>query len=155
MNNKTLKNFKILLKVSGLFNMTVAFLFIFPFTYEYYIEFFNIVNESFYLGGSLITIPTDTFHSLFINTAGIDLVLIGSFVLLASIDPLSKISKSIIIFNGAGRFLFSIIIVYYTITKGMIGIFVVIGMIDIIITSGFIFYLNKLSKQYNINCGVK
>ena len=145
MNTKTVNHFKQLLRFSGLFNIILAFSFIIPHAYEYYLEFFNQVNGFLKLGGNNISIPTDSFHALFIHTAGIDLVLIGSFVLMASIDPLNKISRLIIIFNGIGRGLFFIIVTYYALTQGLIGIFTVVGVIDIIITSSFLYYLKKTS----------
>jgi hypothetical protein len=140
----TLRNFKRLLVVSGAFNIIAAFLFIFPFTYKYYINFFNRFNDVLELGGKKITIPTDIFHALFINTAGIDLVLIGIIVLLVSKDPMNKINRKIILFNGLGRTLFALIITYYALVNELIRIFVAIGFIDVVITIGFIYYLCKL-----------
>lgn len=142
----TLRNFKRLLVGSGMFNIIGAVLLIFPFTYSHYLHFFNKLNSSLGLGGKDISIPTDPFHALFIHTAGIDLVLIGAIILLVSSNPMAKTNRKIILFNGLGRTLFAIIIAYYAIVKGLIGIFVVIGVIDFAITLGFIYYLHKLSK---------
>ena len=99
------------------------------------------------LGGNNITIPSDPFHILFIHTAGIDLVLIGIFVLLASIDPLGKVERLIILINGIGRLLFFCITSYYFITKDLIGIFAIIGVIDFFITSAFLYYLYKTKNS--------
>lgn len=49
------------------------------------------------LGGNSISIPSDIFHTLFINTAGIGLVLIGVIVLAVSSDPLSRTNRLIIL----------------------------------------------------------
>jgi len=147
MNKKTLTHFRNLLRFSGLFNIILAFPFIIPGLYEYYLEFYNALNDLLMLGGNHITIPTDPFHALFIHTAGIDLVLIGSFVLWASRNPMDKSSRFIILFNGIGRSLFFIIVMYYGIIQGLIGIFVVIGIIDIFITSAFIYYLLKTKSS--------
>ena len=143
MKPKTLIHFRNLLKFSGLFNIVLAFSFMIPGAYEYYLELYNTLNSILMLGGNDISIPTDAFHILFIHTAGIDLVLIGSFVLYASKDPLSKSSRFIILMNGIGRSLFFLLVMYYGISMGLIGIFVAIGIIDIFITSAFIYYLNK------------
>lgn len=147
MNDKTFIHFRNLLRFSGIFNIILAFPFIIPHFYEYYLEFYNWLNSSLMLGGNSITIPTDSFHVLFIHTAGIDLVLIGSFVLWASRDPYKDSSRFIIWMNGAGRFLFFILVTYYTVMRGLIGIFFMIGVIDLFITSAFIYYLNKTKSK--------
>lgn len=98
------------------------------------------------LGGNSISIPSDIFHTLFINTAGIDLVLIGVIVLAVSSDPLSRTNRLIILCNGIGRSVFAVIIGYYAVCLGLIGVFVIIGGIDFLITLGFIYYLLRTKK---------
>lgn len=140
---KSVIHFRRLLRFSGLFNITAAFLFIIPHVYESYLVFYNHFNTMLGLGGKDITIPTDFFHILFINTAGIDLVLIGVIVLLVSKDPLNKTNRLIILANGIGRSFFAMIIGYYSFTEDLIQIFVAIGILDFLITLGFLYYLNK------------
>lgn len=145
----TIIQFKRLLKFSGIFNIAGAFMFIIPHAYEAYLSFFNHLNNLVGLGGKNISIPTDIFHTLFINTAGIDLVLIGSIILLVSRNPLDKINRSIILANGIGRTVFAIIITYYAVNNGLIQILVVIGLIDFFITVGFIYYLYTTKNIIN------
>lgn len=140
---RVVTQFKSLLRFSGVFNITVASMFIFPKLYEYYLLLFNWVNCIIGLGGKDLSIPNDPFHALFINTAGIDLVLIGCIILITSANPLHVISRRIILANGIGRFLFTLFVCYYAIANGLMGIFVVFGIIDFIITSGFIYFLMK------------
>lgn len=145
--------FKRLLRFSGAFNIIGAFLLIVPKIYESYLLFYNNLNALFGLGGNNITIPSDIFHTLFINTAGIDLVLIGVIVLIVSKNPLNKTNRLIILCNGIGRSVFALIIGYYAIRYGLIRIFVFIGIIDFIITLGFIYYLfrtKELAKKYTL-----
>lgn len=144
--SKIVKQFRRLLLFSGIFNISAATLFIFPIVFEYYLEFFNWLNDLLYLGGGHISKPLDSFHALFINTAGIDLVLIGSIVLLTASNPLNRTNRKIILLNGIGRTLFAFIIGYYAIYRDLIGIFVVIGIIDVIITVGFLYFLRKTKK---------
>lgn len=145
----TIIQFKRLLKFSGIFNIVGAFMFIIPHAYEAYLSFFNQLNTLIGLGGKNISIPTDIFHTLFINTAGIDLVLIGSIILLVSRNPLDRVNRSIILANGIGRSIFAVIITYYAINNGLIQILVVIGAIDFFITVGFIYYLYKTRNVTN------
>ena len=121
-------------------------LFIVPTIYESYLLFWNNLNTSLGLGGSNITIPSDIFHTLFINTAGIDLVLIGVIVLIVSSNPLNKTNRLIILCNGIGRSVFALIIGYYAIRYGLIRIFVFIGVLDFLITIGFLYYLFRTKE---------
>lgn len=143
---RSVVHFKRFLRFSGLFNITAAFLFMIPHIYAPYLAFFNRLNALLGLGGRDITLPTDIFHTLFINTAGIDLVLIGAIVLIVSKNPLSTTSRQIILANGIGRSLFTVIIGYYAVTESLIGIFVVIGAIDLCITLVFLYYLYKTKR---------
>lgn len=145
--------FKRLLRFSGAFNIIGAFLLIVPKIYESYLLFYNNLNAFFGLGGNNISIPSDIFHTLFINTAGIDLVLIGVIVLIVSKNPLNKTNRLIILCNGIGRSVFALIIGYYAIRYGLIRFFVFIGIIDFIITLGFLYYLfrtKELAKKYTL-----
>ena len=139
--------FKRFLKFSGLFNITAAFLFMIPSVYKYYFDFYNYLNEILGLGGEVITHPSDPFHALLINTAGIDLVLIGSIILLVSNNPLNKTNRKIIIANGIGRLLFFILIAYYSIYHDLIRIFIPFGVIDLFITLAFFYFLHKTKKH--------
>ena len=145
MTNRVIQ-FKRLLRFSGTFNIVVACLFIVPTIYESYLLFWNNLNTSLGLGGSNITIPSDIFHTLFINTAGIDLVLIGVIVLIVSSNPLNKTNRLIILCNGIGRSVFALIIGYYAIRYGLIRIFVFIGVLDFLITIGFLYYLFRTKE---------
>lgn len=141
MNNKTLNQFRYLLKFSGVFNILSAALLIFPFTYEHYLLFFNRINSALELGGRAVTLPANPMHSVLINTAGIDLVLIGAIVLAVSNKPFNN--RSIILFNGLGRLLFATVITYYVIAENVIRIIIIFGLIDVIISFGFLYYLYK------------
>ena len=139
--------FKRLLRFSGFFNITAAFLFMLPSIYKYYFDFYNYLNELLGLGGKLITHPSDPLHILLINTAGIDLVLIGSIILLVSKNPLNETNRKIIIANGIGRLLFFILIMYYSIFHDLIRVFIPLGVIDLFITIAFFYFLHKTAKK--------
>lgn len=141
MNDKSLKQFKNLLRFSGIFNIVSAFLLIIPVVYEYYLLFFNDVNAALGLGGQPVSIPTNPLNALLINTAGIDLVLIGAIVLVASRKPLRN--RKIILLNGIGRLVFALIIAYYIFVADLIRIIVIFGLIDVIISIGFLYFLRK------------
>ncbi len=141
MQNKTLNQFKNLLKFSGTFNIVSAFLLIFPIIYEHYLLFFNKINFALGLGGQAVSIPTNPLNALLINTAGIDLVLIGAVILVVSKNPLKN--RTIILLNGIGRLLFAIIIAYYVFAEDLIRIIIIFGLIDVIISIGFLYFLKK------------
>jgi len=141
MSDKTLNQFRNLLRFSAVFNIVSAFLLIIPVVYEYYLLFFNDINYALGLGGQPVSIPTNPLNALLINTAGIDLVLIGAIILVVSKNPLKN--RTIILMNGIGRLLFALIIAYYVFAADLIRIIVAFGIIDVTISIGFLYYLKK------------
>ncbi len=103
-----IKRFKKLLIFSGLFNIVLAFPLIIPTFFKSYIDFLYYLNELIGLGGVRPVLPKDGLSQLLINTAGGDLVLIGSIVLVSSIDPIKF--RLIPLLNAIGRTLFAILI---------------------------------------------
>jgi ABC-type Fe3+-siderophore transport system permease subunit len=141
MNDEILMQFRKLLRISGVFNILSALLLIIPVVYEYYLLFFNNINFAIGLGGQPLSIPTNPLNALFINTAGIGLVLTGAIVLVVSKNPLKN--RTIIFLNGIGKLLFAFIIAYYVYTADLIRIIIVFGLIDVIISIGFLYYLKR------------
>ncbi|WP_455672533.1 hypothetical protein [Phocaeicola sp.] len=135
--------FKRFLKFSGVFNIIAATFFIFPQLYKFYIVFYNEVNEFLRLGGTPISIPINPFHELMINTAGIDLVLIGSIILFVSNNPIGLTNRKIIISNGIGRLLFFFIVGYYSIYDELLHIIIPFAVIDFFIALIFFYLLYK------------
>ena len=88
--------------------------------------------------------PREGINALFVNTAGIDLVLIGVIVFYSGFDPIQR--KFIPLANAIGRTLFAVIIVYYCIVFDIARLVLVIGGIDVLISAGFCYYLIKLRK---------
>jgi hypothetical protein len=142
MKNDTIDKFKNLLRFSGVFNILFAFPLIFPVLYTHYLNLLQYFNTILGLGGKAITIPTNPVHALLINTAGIDLVLIGAIVLVVSRKPWNN--RKIIFLNAVGRLLFASIIAYYVIFTDLIRIVILFGAIDVMISIGFLYYLSKI-----------
>ena len=144
-----IKYFKKLLIFSGLFNILLALPLIIPGFFKSYINVIYYLNELIRLGGVKPVLPEDGLSQLLINTAGIDLVLIGSIVLVSSIDPIKF--RLIPLLNAIGRTLFAVIIVYYILVYDIIRFVLVIGIIDVLISIGFVYFLvqTKESKLYN------
>jgi hypothetical protein len=142
--DKTVKQFSKLLFFSGAFNIVLAFPLIFPVIFEKYFQFLWAVNQFFSLGGKQLIPPKEGINALFVNTAGIDLVLIGVIVFYSGFDPVRR--KFIPLANAIGRTLFAVIIVYYCIVFGIARLILVIGGIDLLISAGFCYYLIKLRK---------
>jgi len=142
--DKTVKHFSRLLFFSGAFNIILAFPLIFPVTYEKYFQFLWAVNHFFSLGGKQLIPPKEGINALLVNTAGIDLVLIGVIVFYSGFDPIRR--KFIPLANAIGRTLFAVIIVYYCIVFDIVRLVLVIGGIDLLISAGFSYYLIKLRK---------
>jgi len=70
------------------------------------------------------------------------LVLIGVIVLYSSVDPVKR--AFIPLANAIGRILFVFIAAYYCIVFDIARLTILIGAIDLAISIGFIYYLNKI-----------
>ncbi len=143
-----IKYFKKLLIFSGLFNIILAFPLIITSFFKSYGYFMYHLNELVGLGGTMPVLPEDGLSQLLINTAGIDLVLIGSIVLVSAIDPVKF--RLIPLLNAIGRTLFAVIIVYYVFIYDIIRFVLVVGIIDIFISMGFVYFLVQIRKQGNV-----
>lgn len=138
----TVKRFQKLLFFSALFNIVLALPLVIPVMHEKYLSLVWKLNQVLMLGGKEIIPPKDGIASLFINTAGIDLVLIGVIVFYAGLNPLKR--KFIPLANAVGRTFFAMIIIYYVITMKIARIVLIIGGIDVIISIGFVYFLIRL-----------
>lgn len=138
-------NFSKLLIFSGLFNITLALPLAFPGTIEPYFQFMWFMNQWLGLGGSEPLYAHEPINAFFVNTAGIDLVLVGSIVIYGGLAPLQR--KAIPILNAIGRTLFAFLVIYYCVALDLIQIIAVIGVIDIIISSGFVYFLLRLKGE--------
>ena len=139
---KTINQFRKLLFFSGLFNIVLAFPLVFPNLYEKYFHLLWTINQFLGLGGKEPIPPEAGLNALLINTAGIDLVLIGVIVFYSGYDPIKR--KFIPLANAAGRTFFALIIAYYVVISDIARLVLVIGGIDVLISAGFCYYLLKL-----------
>ena len=126
---KTLNQFRKLLFFSGVFNIALALPLVFPVVYEKYFRFLWMINQFFDLGGKELIPPKEGINALLINTAGIDLVLIGVIVFYSGFDPIKR--KFIPLANAIGRTFFALIIVYYILILNIARLLLVIGGIDV------------------------
>lgn len=141
-SNKNITNFKKLLKFSGLFNIVCAAPLTLPCTCEAYLSLLNYINLKLNLGGTLTSLPQSPLHAFFINVAGVHLVLTGIIIIHTSKSP--EKNYPLAIMNGIGRTLFFFIILYLTYTYSIACIWLFFGLIDLLISCGFIFYSLKI-----------
>jgi hypothetical protein len=142
---KDIDRFRKLLVCSGLFNIILAVPLIIPGFYKSYINFICHLNDAVGLGGLTPVLPEDGLSQLLINTAGIDLVLIGSFVLVSSADPVKF--RMIPLLNAIGGTLFASVVVYYVVVYGILRFVLIIGVVDVLISCGFVYYLLKTREK--------
>jgi len=143
--DKIAASFKKLLLFSGLFNIIFAFPLAVPFAFQEYLDLLSSFNQRLQLGGLPIPPVGDGVHALLINTVGIDLILIGGVVLYAAYDPTKR--TGIPLLNAVGRTMFFFIILYYIIAFNIARIVLVFGIIDVVISAGFIFFIWKLRAR--------
>lgn len=136
------KQFSAFLVASGLFNIVLAAPLMVPELYVHYLALLWELNGLVGLGGREPVAPEGGVAALLINTAGIDLVLIGLIVLYAARDPLARWFIPAV--NAVARTVFAGVIVYYVAVYDIARIVLVIGILDILISAVFACYLFSL-----------
>ena len=143
-NEQRTMQFRAFLMFSGLFNIVLATPLMVPEVYRNYLNFLWRLNGFLSLGGQQPVPPSGGVTALLINTAGIDLVLIGIFVLYAAGDPLRR--WFIPAANAVARSIFATVIMYYVVMYDIARIVMLIGAIDVCISGVFAYYLITLRK---------
>ena len=136
------KRFRAFLVFSGLFNITLAAPLMLPELTGRYLALLWRVNGLLSLGGREPVAPAGGVGALLAYTAGVDLVLIGVLVLYAARDPLSR--WFIPAANAAGRSAFALIVLYYVVVYEVARIVLLIGLVDVIVSGVFAYYLLSL-----------
>jgi hypothetical protein len=136
--------FRGVLTFSGLFNIVLAAPLMVPELYRSYLALLWKLNKVLSLDGQEPIVSSGGISALFVNTAGIDLVLIGLFVLYSAGKPLSR--RYIPAVNAAARLVFAGIIFYYVIVYDIARVVMLIGCVDILISGVFAWYLISFRK---------
>jgi hypothetical protein len=145
---RRVRRFSAFLIFSGLFNIVLAAPLMVPEFYRNYLELLWRVNVILSLGGQEPVAPSGGISALFINTAGLDLVLIGIVVLYASRDLLERWFIPAV--NAAARLAFFGVSLYYVIVYEIARIVLLIGGVDLIISGIFAWFLLSLRKHSGI-----
>jgi len=141
----TIRRFRYLIFFGGLFNILIASPLMIPGAADSYLFFLSDINASMHLGGLPYVRPLNPAHALLINTAGIDLVLIGALVLYAALDPDQR--QGILLLNALGRLLFSAVAAYYVLTASLMPLVLAPALVDVLISLGFLRFLFLLSGR--------
>lgn len=145
MKNISLKSIKGFLVFSGLFNIVFAFPLIVPGLAERYLAFMTALNQVIGFNTTGYISVSNPTHLMLINTAGIDLVLIGLIVIYASLKPIER--KGLLLLNSTGRTLFLLVIIYNVLVNDLIQLFLVFGIIDLMISIVFVFIYTRLKNS--------
>ncbi len=141
---RTTLQFRAFLVFSGWFNIILAAPLMVPEIYKHYLEFLWHINDILSLGGQKPVPPSGGVAALLINTAGIDLVLIGIFVLYAAGEPVRR--WFIPAANAIARSVFAAVILYYVMVYDIARIVMLIGVMDLVISGLFAYYIFALRK---------
>lgn len=130
---------------AGIFNVIAAFPLSMPFLYRQYYALFNSINSMFGLGGREVFPPAEGENMLFINTAGLALVLVGMLLIYASNNIRYRIGIPFL--NAIVRMVFSFLLLYYIFTENILRILMVIGVIDIVIAISFFYHIYQINSK--------
>lgn len=114
-----------------------------------YFSFLWQINELLAMGGTLPVAPREGVNALLVNTAGIDLVLIGLIVVYAGFDPEKRLFIPVV--NAIGRTVFAIIVIYYVLVFDVARIVLLLGGIDLLISAGFVYFVIRLKLAGTIS----
>jgi hypothetical protein len=142
---KRIGSFRRLLLFAGLFNVSLAFPLAVPPLLGPYLGALSALNVALGLGGEALQIPAPGAPAMLANTAGIDLVLIGSLVLYAARDPERR--RFIVLANAAGRLVFALLVAYYVLVLDVAKIVLIIGGIDVALGVGFLYFLRHTASS--------
>lgn len=140
-----LKAFSNLLFFSGAFNIALAAPLMIPGFTARYFAFLWALNEGVHLGGARPVAPLEGVNGLLVNTAGIDLVLIGVIVIYAGFSPATRLFIPLV--NAIGRTVFACVVIYYVVAFDVARIVLVLGVIDLAISAGFFYYIVKIRRD--------
>lgn len=141
----TIHSFRTLLLFGGLFNILFASPLMFPGFADNYLYFLSYMNGLMHLGGHPYVRTVNPAHSLLVNVAGIDLVLIGSMVIYAAFDPDKR--KGIVLLNVIGRLVFAALAAYYVFALSLMPLVLAPAVVDIGFCIGFLGFLVVLQKR--------
>jgi len=139
------KSLKIWVVAAGLFNIIAATPLAIPKYFEGYYALFNSLNRLLNLGGNPLIPPTDGANMLFVNTAGLALILVGILLLYSAFDLKRRLF--IPFANGLVRLVFSVVLTYYILAENVAHILISIGAIDLLLGVVFVYYYFKLRKH--------
>lgn len=145
MDKVFIKRFKQVLLFGGFFNIIFSVPLVFPGLSDYYLIFLSRVNDALRLGGQIYITSSNPLHSFFINTAGIDLVVIGLTVLHAAADPIAR--RGIVLLNAIGRILFVGIVAYYVLAENVARIVMFFTVIDFAISVVYLCFLSYYRRN--------
>lgn len=134
-----------LLWFSGLFNIVLAAPLALPWTIGPYLRVLSELDARLGLGGRPLEAPSGSLAALLGNTAGIDLVLIGIFVLYAARDPARR--AFLVATNAVARLLFAGLLGYYVWASDVARVVLAIGAIDVALGVGLLFILLRSPRR--------
>ena len=146
-SNSMYKSFKVWVVAAGLFNIIAATPLAIPKYLAGYYALFNSLNRILNLGGNPLVPPADATNSLFVNMAGLALILVGIILLYSAFDLKRRLF--IPFASGLVRLVFSAVLTYYIFAENVAHILISIGTIDLLLGIVFVYYYLRLRKLAN------
>jgi hypothetical protein len=140
---KTSGAFRVWVIVAGVYNILNSFAMMVPFLNKSYYRMLSGSSRMF--GGAEILPAADPVNMLFVNTAGLVLVLVGAMLLYAARDLKNR--SGIPLLNAVARTLWALLVIYYTIAQDLPRLFLTFAAVDIIFAAAFFYYVSKAKDQ--------
>jgi len=135
-SDRSIARFRLFLNFSGLSYIILAAPLMVPEFCRNYLAWLCRLNGFLSLGGEEPVVPSGGVLTLLINTAGIDFVLIGVFVIYTARNPVARWFIPAV--NALGRSLFTGVIGHYVIVYDIARIVLLVGILDVSISALFL-----------------
>ena len=140
---KTTQAFRVWVIVAGVYNILNSFAMMVPFLNKSYYRMLSGSSRMF--GGAEILPAADPVNMLFVNTAGLVLVLVGAMLLYAARDLKNR--SGIPLLNAVGRTVWAVLVIYYTMAQDLPRLFLTFAAVDVTIAAAFYYYVWKAKDQ--------
>lgn len=142
-SGKSSRAFRIWVIAAGVYNIVNSFAMMVPFLNKSYYRMLSGSSRMF--GGAEILPAADPVNMLFVNTAGLVLVLVGAMLLYAARDLMNR--SGIPLLNAVGRTVWAVLVIYYTLAQDLPRLFLTFAAVDIIVAAAFYYYVSKAKDQ--------
>jgi hypothetical protein len=125
--------------VTGILNIVVYSVLLFPFTLKVLLDISNTMNNALGLGGMVFPVPLNTNHLVMIHIVGILVVCFGIMLVIASFDIMNR--AWFVFWEGLMRIIVFLYLLFFVVCMNSITLLLLFGTTDLIIGTVYIYFI--------------